>query len=70
MRDETREITGTVNLEGSTRSFNSGCLRTQHRSCAAHPALGPDFRFDPPLTLKGNIVVRILDDAVRFMIGF
>ena len=30
----------------------------------------PDFRFDPPLTLKGNIVVRNLDDAVRFMIGY
>jgi hypothetical protein len=29
----------------------------------------PEFRFDPPLTLKGNIVVRNLDDAVRFMIG-
>jgi hypothetical protein len=27
----------------------------------------PEFRFDPPLTLKGNIVVRNLDDAVRFM---
>ena len=22
----------------------------------------PEFRFDPPLTLKGNIVVRNLDD--------
>jgi len=30
----------------------------------------PEFRFDPPLTLKGNIVVRNLDDAVRFMIGY
>jgi hypothetical protein len=29
-----------------------------------------EFRFDPPLTLKGNIVVRNLDDAVRFMIGY
>ena len=29
----------------------------------------PEFRFDPPLTLKGNIVVRNLDDAVRFMVG-
>jgi hypothetical protein len=28
-----------------------------------------EFRFDPPLTLKGNIVIRDLDDAVRFMIG-
>jgi hypothetical protein len=30
----------------------------------------PEFRFDPPLTLKGNVVVRNLDDAVRFMIGY
>jgi hypothetical protein len=30
----------------------------------------PEFRFDPPLTLKGNIVVRNLDDAVRFIIGY
>ena len=30
----------------------------------------PEFRFDPPLTLKGNIVVRNLDDAVRFMTGY
>ena len=30
----------------------------------------PEFRFDPPLTLKGNIVVRNLDDAARFMIGY
>ena len=30
----------------------------------------PEFRFDPPLTLKGNIVVRSLDDAVRFMTGY
>ena len=30
----------------------------------------PEFRFDPPLTLKGNIVIRNLDDAVRFMIGY
>jgi hypothetical protein len=29
----------------------------------------PQFTFDPPLTLKGNIVVRNLDDAVRFMVG-
>ena len=29
-----------------------------------------EFRFDPPLTLKGNIVVRNLDDAVRFTIGY
>lgn len=28
------------------------------------------FLFDPPLTLKGNIVVRNLDDAVRFMVGY
>jgi hypothetical protein len=30
----------------------------------------PQFAFDPPLTLKGNIVVRNLDDAVRFMVGY
>ena len=30
----------------------------------------PEFRFDPPLTLKDNIVVSDLDDAVRFMIGY
>jgi hypothetical protein len=30
----------------------------------------PEFRFDPPLTLKGNVVVRNLDDAVRFIIGY
>ena len=30
----------------------------------------PEFRLDPPLTLKGNIVVRNLDDTVRFMIGY
>ena len=28
------------------------------------------FKFDPPLSLKGNIVVRNLDDAVRFMVGY
>jgi hypothetical protein len=30
----------------------------------------PEFRFDPPLTLAGNVVVRNLDDAVRSMIGY
>lgn len=30
----------------------------------------PQFTFDPPLTLKGNVVVRNLDDAVRFMAGY
>jgi hypothetical protein len=30
----------------------------------------PQFTFDPPLTLKDNIVVRNLDDAARFMVGF
>jgi hypothetical protein len=30
----------------------------------------PEFSFDPPLTLKGNVVVRNLDDAVRFMVGY
>jgi hypothetical protein len=29
----------------------------------------PQFTFDPPLTLKGNLVVGNLDDAVRFMVG-
>jgi hypothetical protein len=29
-----------------------------------------EYRFNPPLTLKGDIVVRNLDDAVRFMIGY
>jgi hypothetical protein len=28
-----------------------------------------EYRFNPPLTLKGNIVVHNLDDAVRFMIA-
>ena len=30
----------------------------------------PSFTFDPPLTLNGNIVVRNLDDAARFMVGY
>jgi len=30
----------------------------------------PRFTFDPPLTLKGDIVVRNLDHAVRFMVGY
>ena len=29
-----------------------------------------EYTFDPPLMLIGNIVVRDLDDAVRFMIGY
>jgi hypothetical protein len=29
-----------------------------------------EYRFDPPLTLKGDIVVHNLDDAVRFMIEY
>jgi len=29
-----------------------------------------EFRLDPPLTLKGDVVVRNLDHAVRFMIGY
>ena len=29
-----------------------------------------EFGFDPPLTLRGNVVVRNLDDAVRFMVGY
>jgi hypothetical protein len=29
-----------------------------------------EFRFDPPLTLRGSVVVRNLDDAARFMIGY
>ena len=30
----------------------------------------PESSFVPPLTLKGNIVVRNLEDAVRFMVGY
>jgi hypothetical protein len=30
----------------------------------------PDYKFNPPLTLKGNVVVRTLDDAVRFMLAY
>ena len=30
----------------------------------------PEFRLDPPLTLKGDVVVRNLDHAVRFIIGY
>lgn len=30
----------------------------------------PEYQFDPPLTLKGHVVVRSLDDAVRFMTGY
>jgi hypothetical protein len=30
----------------------------------------PEYRFDPTLTLKGAVVVRNLDDAVRFMVGY
>ena len=29
-----------------------------------------EFRLDPPLTLKGEVVVRNLDHAVRFIIGY
>jgi hypothetical protein len=29
-----------------------------------------EYRFNPPLTLRGNIVVHNLDDAVRFMIAY
>jgi hypothetical protein len=29
-----------------------------------------EYRFDPPLTLKGDIVVRDLDEAARFMVGY
>lgn len=28
------------------------------------------FMFDPPLTLKGYVVVRSLDDAVQFILAF
>jgi hypothetical protein len=41
---------------------NTGTIN-QHRTML-------QFTFDPPLTLKGNIVVRNLDDAVRFMVGY
>ena len=30
----------------------------------------PEFRFDPPLILEENIVIRNLDDAVSFMVGY
>ena len=30
----------------------------------------PEFRFDPHLTLKGNIVVRNLDDAACFLVSY
>ena len=44
------------------------CSETRARD---QPALTmPQFTFDPPLTLRGNVVVRNLDDAVRFMIGY
>ena len=36
---------------------------TWHQLAATMPL----FAFDPPLTLKGNIVVRNLDDASRFL---
>ena len=29
-----------------------------------------EYKFNPPLTLKGDIVVHNLDDAVRFMTGY
>jgi hypothetical protein len=28
------------------------------------------FNFDPPLTLRGHVVVRSLDDAVRFILAY
>jgi hypothetical protein len=30
----------------------------------------PEYKFNPPLTLKDHFVVRNLDDAVRFMTGY
>jgi hypothetical protein len=30
----------------------------------------PEYQFHPPLTLKGHVVVRSLDDAVRFMTSY
>jgi hypothetical protein len=42
--------------------------RLRNRQCEHRGK--PEFRFDPPLTLKCNIVVRNLDDAVRFMVGY
>jgi hypothetical protein len=47
-------------LAASSRDFAIG--KCKHRAM-------PEFRFDPRLTLKGNIVVRNLDDAVSFMVG-
>jgi hypothetical protein len=34
---------------------------------AARFADMPEYQFDPPLTLKGDVVIRTLDDAVRFL---
>ena len=38
-------------------------------SCVLHTPMS-EYRFDPALRLKGDIVVRNLDDAVRFMTGY
>ena len=38
-------------------------LQVQHKPMS-------EYRFDPPLTLKGDIVVLNLDDVVRFMTGY
>lgn len=29
-----------------------------------------EFKFDPPLTLKGDVVVRSIDDAVKFILAY
>jgi hypothetical protein len=30
----------------------------------------PAYKFNPPLTLKGDVVVYTLDDAVRYMLAY
>jgi hypothetical protein len=54
-----------TNARGALMPFNSA-----YKLVEVGKAPMPEFRFDPPLTLKGNVVVRNLDDAVRFMIGY
>jgi hypothetical protein len=54
-----------TNARGALMPFNSA-----YKLVEVGKASKPEFRFDPPLTLKGNVVVRNLDDAVRFMIGY
>ena len=53
----------TVALLGATDLNIAALLNLRHVPC-------PHMRFNPPLTLKGDIVVHNLDDAVRFMTGY